>query len=585
MRRWLSLAVGLAMTVGVVPAGADSYGKDLLLLKKALRDNNCAQAYEAASRMTSEQPARPDAFAHLGDAQACLDKLFEAYQSYRQYEHLGGDEDVSVRLAGILGRLPRVDFTISAVEVPAARPFMTRAEYTKQPVRPLPSDLTCELEGVTEDQLAELVTTDDDGCVVRVPPGELVTVHVRASGFEQQSLQVHPVSLGQTVTASVEIARTLGATSLTEGSWVLSTLEDYPAVFLVRSGDEHPVGREPVWVPAGLHEVAVYTDQGVKIAVDKVEIPQGQSAPIDLTGFQRERLQSLHGEVGLRFGDVEYRAELTSKVPVNEGETISLSPGERAHVLAGVHRVVIYRLGSSTGEGEAEYVASDDDVELVVRAGTVASLLEQGDMRRGVEKTWFASVAVTNIPVGARAFLGTQEVGPVGVDQVNDLSFLLRPGRYDLSVVAPWRNPWRAPLDLGPKQSAGLVYDAGLLTSRDKAMKMRKLATASFIAGGVTTVVAAVLAGAASSRQQAAQAADEDYMSFDGGIDDEGAYLDLDSARREHARDAMQLQNASGLLFGVSGAVLGFGVVLEIGAPRDPNRPVLSGIRPFEVQP
>jgi hypothetical protein len=580
LARTICLTLAMLFVLPASVAVADDYGKNLLILKKALREGNCSQALEASTRMVEEEPERPGAYLQLADSHACLGDPISAFGNYMTYLSLGGTEDVERHIDEMLDGLPELRVIIAAVEVKEIRPFMAMSEYSSTALDEMPPGLHCRLDGVDADLGTRLAQVENSGCTVRVFPNLSMTVEIGAQGFQSSTVATGVIAAGESRDVETQLVRTRGSRSIQDGSWVSSTLAGHRAIVLDGDGGRHPVVGEPVWVPSGDYAVEYETDGGLQLLQSEVSVPADVATCLDLTVMKAAQLASSHGLVRLLPSDERYRVELTPTDGHDQAEAIVLVPDEPVDALSGKYDVSVFmRVGEEDGEVEV----FSEEVELTLQAGPAASILEQAEIRGTIRATWFASVELSALPDDAVIWPGKGSTAELTVDAEGRTWLQASPGTIQLDVVAPWRERWHKDLQLAPRQKLFLEYDAAILAQRDRARTLRGIGTATLVAGGVATVLAAVLSGVASSKRADALAADAAYMDLDGGPSESDLYTQYDQQRRDAADSATSHNQAARVLLGVGGISLGVGFVLQIAAPRDPNRKVLLGLEPLET--
>lgn len=570
--RWISVLslVVVCLSASSV-ARADAYGKNLLLLNKALRDGNCEQAYEAADRLVREEPDRPDAHVYLGDALLCLDRPWEALTAYLAYRDRGGRDDVAERIEDAVDGMPRVILALRAFEVPEPTPYGRWSDFSEVPLTTPPDDATCTVEGVPPEVQEFVVEKLAHGFAVRVPPFRNTTLEVSAEGFERTLLIVNSPSPRDKPKATAELRR--GGVDA-PGSWVFSGLEAYDARLVV--GDQtYRLTGDPIWVPPGSYElsIAARVAPGLEVLRESLTVPDEAAGTFDVTGHRQQQLDLLHGDVGVSREDSGYQIELHWKLPGHEGQTTSLSPGKKAHILTGPYRLQLYRV-VRTADGESDPVmVVEEEGNLNVRADRVTRMPTES-MLRHARANWFAQLRIAELPESSILRLDDELAG--SPDDRGLIHLALDPGPHDLVVLAPWRERWQSTVRLESTELGEVRFDAPFVASYERARKLRTGGTISLIASGVSLVTSLVLGAVYEYQYQSAVNADEAYHRITGSSTSE--YARLDALRRHHASQADAAGAAAGVFLGVGFAAGGAGLTLHIVAPRDPNRQELRSL-------
>ena len=576
--RLLQFGFVALMVACPVSARADDYGKNLLLLGKALRDGNCTQAMTAALGMTTKYPERPEAFLFLGEALECDGEAFPAIGAYRTYSTLGGSERVDDRITRAVSGLARVEVRVTAVRAPEPSPFMPRVEYVTEPLDGLPDGLQCDIEGLRTEVADDLIVVHDRGCAVHLPPTGPIAIRVKAEHYSTQIVEIRDHSEGAVWEVDAELTLRSGTVSIDEGAWVQATASGYRASMVDAQGARHELASMPAWVPSGSYPVFYETDGGLTLFGDSVFVPADSTASLDLSMMEWRRLTRSHGEIGLLPEDLEYSAELTALGGASSGEVVAFGPGGFRDLRSGAYRVVVFKSAAPGVAGDYRAVILDDEIDLQLHADSRASLLDLADFRDRAETVWHTALRVEQLPEGALLWLDGRQLKLPDVSPGRQLRLGLTPGRYRLDVIAPWREPFHRVVELAPQQDLLLQYDERRVRQFGRARVMRGLGFAALAAGVASVVTSIIVFAVGNAASNEARIADQQYQDLDGGAAEDGKYGYYDSQRQQLATEANHLYSVSGGLLGVGGGFLGAGLVLQITAPRDPNRRILVGL-------
>ena len=568
VRATLHLVLAL-LWLPACPAMADAYGKNLLLLKKALRDGNCTQAYESAERLVQEDPRRPEGYLYLADALLCLDRPWNALLACGNYRTAGGEEDVESRLNRAKAALPLVTIAIRAFEAQPPGDFSRLSEFRSVPLSVPPDDTCCTIAGVEEELQGLLVEDLAHGYRVRVPPWQTSTITIDAEGFQRSVLRVEAGSPGTKGHAIAELRKEAANTA---GVWLYSTVDRYRARLLVGGEARHDLTTDSIWIPPGEYEVSV-TPAGLPDMVllqEPMSVDRETTRSVDVTGPAADELDRLHGDVGMASVDRDYRVELHWLLPGHDGRTTELAPGEAVHVLAGRYRVLLSRVvHTADGVGDPVVVLDREEV-LDVRTDRQLRLPTDA-MRAEAEQGWLAALRVKYLPGRSVLRLDGRLVGMP--DASGEIRVSLDPGPHELNVVAPWHERWDISIRLESREYGTAVFDAKLLAEYEKSRKMRRIGTFNTIVGGASLLAAIVVGAMAEVQYQTAIQADLAYHDLD--TDDDADFRHYDALRREHASHYTGLATLAGILTGVGGTAASVGITIHIVAPRDPNLPAL----------
>ena len=569
-----ALAVLLSMAAPQI-AAADDYDKNLLLLRKALREGNCAQAHDASQRLVQIDPDRAEAYLGLGDAAMCLSRHYDALVAWTRYQAHGGDEDLTDKIALARRHMATVDVTITTWEEALPEPFMSQAEF--EPLVPTYEDarqLSCTLVGVGRDVQDALVDINDGLCTVSVPPGRASVIEVTARGHTVVNVPVNNPSPGTRLRAEAALVREASGDML-DGQWVCAT-SDYPADLGLEAGGELPLEETPVWVPAGTYTLQVSTPHGDPLETTAIEVVPGPTHLFDVTGPRRSDHRRMHGPVSIPVEEIDLRASLTSRVPGHEGETLSLTPGEPREIFTGVYEVVLERLDpGDTVEDDAWFEVFRGEQQISVHAGRTSNLLS-GSLLEEHDESWVSEITLADVPRGSRVLYDGETTNLVADEERNSFIARARPGNHTLTVISNWRPAWERTVLAEPETRIDLTYDAEVLPRYYKARKMHRGAIIPLAAGGAALIASGALYALSIRSMGEAITVDASYHALDGGVADEDLYIQYDSDRYAWFEQATDERAAAGVFLGVGGVSLSVSGLIYLLAPKDPSRRILG---------
>jgi len=577
-----TLFFSLILVLPTVARG-DDYDKNLLLLRKALREGNCPQAYEASSRLVQIEPDRPEAYLGLGDAAMCMMRRYEALTAWVRYRDLGGTDDVGPLIEEALGHLTPVRIDVSIWEHAVPGPFVRRSQFEpRSALDRMPRHLTCDVAGVDGALQGVLARVDDNGCEVRVVPGRSATIEVTAAGFSWVDVPVPSPVQGVPQQAVVELVREADPGDF-GGQWVCATTE-YGALMDLDGNEPQPLAADPVWVPSGTYRVELSSPSGDVLDILDLDVGASITDIVDVTGPRLGALRRSHGQVFIPGAEPDLRARLVSGRPGQEGVEVVLEPGSKQEVLTGTYVVLLERRARGDAIDDREWFELySGSVDIEVWADRPVDLLS-GPLREIIDEAWIARIEVSDVPRGSYVFVDDVQVAFDGLEDRSVFAGRIRPGNYTFRVASNWRDPWERTISLEPRSETQLVYNARLLPTYGKARDMRRAALATVIGGGLSFVASAVFYVLGGQSFTLAKRADSHYLALEGGIDQEGYYIEYDQTRREMLDQSVGHFTASGVFLGVGGVCVGTSLLLYLLSPKDPARKVL-GVSTMQVVP